>query len=72
MKKIQNGDSIAFSFKDPKSGKQHTIWGYKTENKMDNNAMESFLQHEVVRETLSILLEKNEHLRGLPLGYFKR
>ena len=39
---------------------------------MNNNAMERFLQHDVVRETLSILLEKNEHLRGVPLGFFKR
>jgi len=71
VKRIQNGNSIAFTFK-CKSGKINTIFGYKNENKMNNNAMERFLQHDVVRETLTILLEKNEHLRGVPLGFFKR
>lgn len=48
------------------------VLGYKTENTLLNNALETFLQHESVRKIIVEFLKNHDHLEGLPLSIFKR
>lgn len=72
VNRIKNGKSVAFSFVDPTSGKNTMVLGYKTENTLLNNALETFLQHESVRKIIVEFLKNHDHLEGLPLSIFKR